>query len=436
MLNIVQKNVTDTEIINIFWFRNDLRLEDNLALNRCIDEQKPTLFIYILEENFKTSFVDGNLSQQRKEFIKQGVIDLKKQLHHYDQNLIYIEGNPLEEIKKISAKIKVNKIFCEEIDAPYEKKIIEELKKIGIEIVEIWNSSLYFQEQLPFKIDKLPDVFTHFRKNIEITKIEPLAPEKLNPKLSNIPKVKYEFKSHEIKVSKQAYISDCNIYIEFSGGEKNGKVYLDAYFDKDYALEYKQTRNELQGKNSSTKFSFWLAQGYLSARQIYYALKDFENNRGANESTYWIWFELLWRDYFRFLHIKYKTRLYFSHGLIKDSNKIINHNKENFDAFIKGKTNNQFINAGIHELKITGYSSNRMRQILASYLIWNLKCDWRGGADFFQQYLIDFDIYSNQGNWLYIAGFGTDPRGGRIFNIERQQELYDKNLEYQNRWLN
>ena len=129
MLNIVQKNVTDTEIINIFWFRNDLRLEDNLALNRCIDEQKPTLFIYILEENFKTSFVDGNLSQQRKEFIKQGVIDLKKQLHHYDQNLIYIEGNPLEEIKKITVKIKVNKIFCEEIDAPYEKKIIEELKK-------------------------------------------------------------------------------------------------------------------------------------------------------------------------------------------------------------------------------------------------------------------------------------------------------------------
>jgi deoxyribodipyrimidine photo-lyase len=436
MSNIVQKNVTDKEIINIFWFRNDIRLEDNLALNKCINEDKPILFVYILENRFKTEFVDGNFSQFRKEFIKQGIIDLREQLHQYGQNLIYLEGDPEQEIKKISSKINVNKLFCEEIDAPFEKKIIENLKKTGIAIEEVWHSSMYLENQLPFEIEKLPDVFTHFRKNIEAIKLVPLAPEKLDLKLKKLPIVKCDIQSQEIKLFQQDFIGDCNIFSEFSGGERNGKKYLEKYFKENYAWIYKQTRNDLQGKNSSTKFSFWLAHGYLSARQIYNALKDYENKNGSNESTYWIWFELLWRDYFRFLHKKYKTKLYFSNGLGNHRNKNIKHSKANFDAFKNGKTDNQLINAGIRELKGTGYISNRMRQILASYLIWNLKCDWRGGADFFQQYLIDFDIYSNQGNWLYIAGFGTDPRGGRIFNVERQQTLYDKNKEYQNRWVN
>ena len=129
MSNIVQKNVTDKEIINIFWFRNDIRLEDNLALNKCINEDKPILFVYILENRFKTEFVDGNFSQFRKEFIKQGIIDLREQLHQYGQNLIYLEGDPEQEIKKISSKINVNKLFCEEIDAPFEKKNNRKFKK-------------------------------------------------------------------------------------------------------------------------------------------------------------------------------------------------------------------------------------------------------------------------------------------------------------------
>ena len=88
----------------------------------------------------------------------------------------------------------------------------------------------------------------------------------------------------------------------------------------------------------------------------------------------------------------------------------------------------------MRELFLTGYLSNRMRQIVASYLIYDLECDWRKGAQWFESQLIDYDVYSNQGNWLYIAGHGTDPRGGRAFNVSKQAQEYDADGEYRRRW--
>jgi deoxyribodipyrimidine photo-lyase len=92
------------------------------------------------------------------------------------------------------------------------------------------------------------------------------------------------------------------------------------------------------------------------------------------------------------------------------------------------------VDAGMHELAATGYLSNRLRQIVASYLIHDLACDWRAGAAWFEAQLIDFDVYSNQGNWLYIAGRGTDPRGGRRFNPQKQAHDYDPDGHYRALW--
>ena len=176
----------------------------------------------------------------------------------------------------------------------------------------------------------------------------------------------------------------------------------------------------------------WLAHGLISARQIFIFLKKYEETHGANESTYWILFELLWRDYFRFLHFKYDKKLYFPYGL---KNKEINEtSQDKISNLEEANTESSFINAGIKELKNSGFLSNRMRQILASFVIFEMKIDWRIGADFFQKYLIDFDIYSNQGNWIYIAGYGTDPRGGRRFNIEKQKNTYDIDNQYEMCW--
>ena len=217
------------------------------------------------------------------------------------------------------------------------------------------------------------------------------------------------------------------------GGELNAMENIKKYFQSNLPQSYKDTRNNLIGINFSTKFSPWLALGFISPRQIYAYLKDYELKFLANESTYWIFFELLWRDFFRFIFIKYGDKFFYKSGLGLNPVKI-NHNAKNLEAWKRGKTSDSFINAGMIELYKTGFLSNRMRQIVASYFVNELSCDWRSGASWFESQLIDYDVYSNYGNWAYIAGYGTDPRGGRHFNIEKQRKIYDPDGIYQKIW--
>ena len=158
----------------------------------------------------------------------------------------------------------------------------------------------------------------------------------------------------------------------------------------------------------------------------------FEAEHGASDSSYWLWFELLWRDYFRLLQRKYGRRLFNGSGL--KGNASPPHDAAAFDRWRSGQTGHALIDAGMRELAATGYISNRMRQIVASYLIHELGCDWRAGAAWFESCLIDFDVCSNQGNWLYIAGFGTDPRGGRRFNPNKQAAEHDADGHYRALW--
>ena len=162
--------------------------------------------------------------------------------------------------------------------------------------------------------------------------------------------------------------------------------------------------------------------------------RTFEAAQGANHSTYWISFELLWRDHFRWLHHKHGSRLYRRTGLSDVPLPACTHSADNFDRWRKAKTGQDFIDAGMRELNATGYVSNRLRQNLASYLIHDLGCDWRAGAAWFEAQFIDYDVYSNQGNWLYLSGKGTDPRGFRRFNPEKQANDYDADGRYRDMW--
>jgi deoxyribodipyrimidine photo-lyase len=162
-------------------------------------------------------------------------------------------------------------------------------------------------------------------------------------------------------------------------------------------------------------------------------LRQFESEQGANEGSYWLWFELLWRDYFRVLHLKYGKQLYGAGGLNQSEKPI--HNPRGFEHWCSGMTGESIVDAGMRELKATGYLSNRLRQVVASYLIYDLHSDWCAGAAWFESKLLDYDVYSNQGNWLYIAGRGTDPRGGRRFNPQKQAQDHDANGSYRALWL-
>jgi deoxyribodipyrimidine photo-lyase len=219
----------------------------------------------------------------------------------------------------------------------------------------------------------------------------------------------------------------------YRGGETSALAHLQSYLTPPWPDRYKQTRNALQGQHTSSHWSPWLATGAVSARRIWAELHDYEQTHGSNDGTYWLWFELLWRDNFRMLHLQHGPQLYAARGLSNLSKP--SHFPKDFQRWCQGQTGEPIVDAGMRELAATGFTSNRMRQIVASFLVHDLSCDWRAGAAWFESQLVDFDVSSNQGNWLYVSGRGTDPRVGRRFNPAKQTQDHDAQGRYRQVWL-
>ena len=196
---------------------------------------------------------------------------------------------------------------------------------------------------------------------------------------------------------------------------------------------YKKTRNGLVGKDYYTKFSHWLANGSLSAKTIYYQVKKYEQEFGKNQSTYWVIFELIWRDYFKYISLKYGNDIFKIGGILHRDYQWKS-DEETIKKWINGETKDDFVNANMIELKETGWMSNRGRQNVASYFAKELLLDWRIGAAYFESLLLDYDVHSNYGNWMYVAGVGNYPID-RKFNTQLQAERYDSNHKFRNLWL-
>ena len=410
----------------IYWFRNDLRLADNLALLSACKDADFLLPIYIHDPNVDGETVWGfpRVSEHRKIFLHESLQELRSQLKQMGSDLLEMRGQVQDVFQEIRGQIGAQIIYCEQIEAPEEISQITNLRSNGFEVKQYWQSSMLDSRDLPFEPTQMPDVFTQFRKQVESEPLKFSTPES---KISNIPALP------SLNGLTHFSLAPLNTSNLFHGGELSARAHIDQYFQRRLPDSYKTTRNQLIGMDYSSKFSPWLASGCCSARSIAKELGEYESQFGENDGTYWLWFELLWRDYFRFLHFKYGKHLYRRRGLIEEPVKPFN--QEDFLRWSSGKTGQSFIDAGMRELNQTGYLSNRMRQIVASYWIYDMGGDWRAGAAWFESQLIDYDVYSNQGNWLYIAGRGTDPRGGRAFNVVKQMKDHDPDGLYQHMWL-
>ncbi len=208
---------------------------------------------------------------------------------------------------------------------------------------------------------------------------------------------------------------------------------LNEYFKDSKASTYFETRNGLVGDTFSTKFSKYLASGRLNVRILYNKVYNYELEKGANKSTYWIKFELLWRDFFYHSGFHYHEKIFSNDGLYQKNN-FSNTDAVNNDLVISKIKEQKIIHSAFKELVLTGYLSNRIRQIFASFWINDLRIDWRLGARFFEMHLIDYDVFINWGNWQYLAGVGHDPRGKRYFNIKKQIRNYDSQGKYLSYW--
>jgi deoxyribodipyrimidine photo-lyase len=174
-----------------------------------------------------------------------------------------------------------------------------------------------------------------------------------------------------------------------------------------------------------------------TSRHSYLGILSTDIWSGCGAYTYWVFFELLWRDYFRAVSLKYGTALYTEQGLLTKRPKRqspLAKELENFKKWREGSTGQTLVDACMNELRRTGFLSNRGRQIAAGFLIHSLHVRWTWGAWHFESMLVDYDPSSNWGNWAYLAGVGNDLRGQRIFNLDKQAHTFDPNGEYQKRW--
>ena len=414
----------------IYWFRNDLRLEDNPGLAQACRDADYLLPVVIHDPQTTclTAWGFERVGHHRQQFLNSAVKDLKSQLQQAGSALYVFHGKPAQIFLELAKKLGDIVVYCQQIEAPEEKAQIKEIQDSGILVKDFWQSSMLDPADLPFALDCMPDVFTTFRQRIEAAKLKYAMPIGVPKQIPRLPTG-----MRDVALTDAEPLNTNTIAVDFEGGESKARQHIGQYFERRLPDTYKQTRNQLMGKDYSSKFSPWLALGCCSASAIAHRLASYEQQHGANDGTYWLWFELLWRDYFEFLPFKYGARLFYAQGL---SDKPISPtNPRLFHQWASGQTPDAFINAGMTELSQTGFLSNRMRQIVASYWIYDMGGDWRAGAAWFESQLIDYDVYSNQGNWLYIAGRGTDPRGGRPFNVAKQAREHDPNESYRKKWL-
>jgi deoxyribodipyrimidine photo-lyase len=217
------------------------------------------------------------------------------------------------------------------------------------------------------------------------------------------------------------------------GARAHGLARIEQWFwADDCVARYKETRDGLVGADFSSRLSPWLALGTISPREVAAEIRRYESERTANDSTYWLFFELLWRDYFHFWVRRWQGRAFKASGVLGRT-PCGARDRESFAAWCDGTTGEPFVDAGMRELRATGQLSNRARQNVASWLARIVGIDWRWGAAWFESQLIDFDVGPNWGNWQYVAGVGNDPRN-RVFDVRGQAERYDGDGAYRARW--
>jgi deoxyribodipyrimidine photo-lyase len=411
--------------IGLYWFRHDLRLTDNPTFNKLCQRVDWLICVYIQGYNQAAQGRIGEVhtGKPKEIFEYQSVLALDKSLRQKKQYLLILDSPSHPTLSNLVQQYTVTHIGADFHPGVYEQKSFKALQNAcpQVKFISEAGHSLFSLNNLPFKLEDLPKSFTPFRKQVESLSIDlPVAALATLPKaIEPTPEVP------------QPLIPQGNI----TGGENAADQQLNQYlFGTDLIRQYKETRNALDAWDSSSKLSLWLANGCLSVRTVYHTIKEYEAQRGANDSSYWLYFELLWREYFQWYLAKHQDRLFHFSG-IQQVAPLTEFNQQMFTRWCEGMTEYPIVNACMRQLNHTGYMSNRGRQLVASCFVHELGLDWRYGAAYFEQQLIDYDVASNWGNWQYLAGVGADPRGHRRFDLNKQTATYDPQAVFRNKWL-
>jgi len=383
--------IDKTEIKNttgLVWFGNDLRIHDNDVLSLAVKNHSKVIGVYIIDPSFfeENEFGFKKMDVFRAQFLLESLHDLKHQLLTKNISLLVFLDKPEIKLKAICDSYQIDSIYKQK-EWTYEENIskikVQKSLQNTIKIIEVYNQFLYHPEDVNIKIENIPQVFSNLRKKLEKyvgvranTEVQKLNSINIINTTNHIPSLN--------ELGFKLFEKDKRTAFPFHGGESEGLKRLHNYFFETKKLGfYKKTRNGLIGTDYSSKFSPWLANGSLSARTIYWNVKKFEEDEIKNQSTYWLIFELIWRDYFKYISLKHGNNI-FKIGGILNKNYSWSSNKKIIQNWINGETKDDFVNANMIELKRTGWMSNRGRQNVASYFAKELTLDWRIGAAYFE----------------------------------------------------
>ncbi|MBK8854491.1 MAG: deoxyribodipyrimidine photo-lyase [Saprospiraceae bacterium] len=402
-------------MINIFWFRRDLRLEDNTALYKALTSGLPVQPIFIFDTNILVRLEDKN--DARVSFIYETITKIKTELNQIGSDLWVFYGKPEIIFEQLLNKEEIKGVYSNCDYEPYAISRDEKIKNLcSKKSVGFYTSKdhVFFEKNEIVKDDGKPyTVFTPY-KNKWLAKFNLVNTEELYFPSEN-------YLQNVNKTNSEAEIPTLNEM----GFIKSTRSFPPNEIPQTIVSTYDKNR-DYPGMDATSKLGIHFRFGTISIRQKV-------QKASVLNQTYLN--ELIWRDF-------YSMILWFYPNVTKKAfkpqyeNIVWSDDVSLFQAWCDGKTGYPLVDAGMRQLKTTGFMHNRVRMVTASFLCKHLLIDWRWGESWFARHLLDFDLSSNNGGWQWAAGCGTDAAPYfRIFNPTSQQEKFDKNMTYIKRWV-
>ena len=397
--------------ISIFWFRRDLRIDDNVGLYYALQSKYHVLPIFMFDENILSKI--ENIYDKRVIYIYNEILNIKNKLEKIHSSLLIKIGKPIEIFKQLLNDFNIREVYVNEDYEPYSLQRDVEIKKL----LENNNISFFsYKDHVIFAKNEIikPDgtpytVFTPYKKKWLI-------------KFQSLELREYDCKSYYSKFLKT--IPFTSPKLKETGFLESQIIFPSKKINIPIIINYLNTRDFPEFQTS--QIGIHLRFGILSIRKVVNIAKLYSN----------AWLnELIWRDFF--IQILYN----FPHVEVLAFKEVYNNiqwenNEEKFSLWCDGKTGYPIVDAGMRELKQCGFMHNRVRMITASFLCKHLLIDWRWGEAYFAKYLLDYELASNNGNWQWAAGTGCDAAPYfRIFNPYIQMKKYDINCIYIQKWV-
>ena len=423
----------------LVWFRNDLRVHDNEILLEAVRKADKVLPVYCFDPYYFRKNPSGNSKTGaiRARFLLESVANLRKNLRGLGGELIIRVGDPAEILPQLAEQYHVNEVYHHREVAYEETEISAQVEaalwKIKLNLKHFIGHTLYHKEDLPFPIKDIPDSFAVFKKKVERdSDVRPCigTPENINtPAITDageLPTLRDLGLDEPFDDPRSATI--------FIGGEDAALNQLALFFsNQDHSQSHKSNRHASGTDDHSSKLSPWIALGCISLRQVYWEVTRQQHLTNDPRAGSLI-LDLLWRDYFRFMFKKHGQKFIAAKKDRDETDLTAGNQDELFENWKNGETGIPLVDAIMHQLNATGYINNYSRQIIAGYLVNDLKVEWAKGAAYFEEKLIDYSPASNYGNWAFIAGV-NDARESRYSIAARPATVLEIKNDFITTWL-